>query len=135
MSDPIKHEWTHGKVRYLARYYGEEPGIVWGGLGSEPRFPITASILEGVFAGEILSLAKALRGLLPPLLDALRNAADLDGHAIYNLLADTGIIRREPYDPEIHKAGEYVEALALSKPGEEIWVLTELGKRFAGKEG
>ncbi len=80
---------------------------------------------------EVLVLARLLRGLMPPLLDALRNAADLDSHAIYDLLADTGIIRKEPYDPEVHKGDEYAD----SAFGEEIWVLTELGRRFAGKEG
>ena len=80
---------------------------------------------------EALRLAELLQGLVPTLLDALHNAADLDGQAIYDLLADTGIIRREPYDPEVHKGDEFAD----SEPGEEIWVLTELGKRFAGKEG
>lgn len=76
--------------------------------------------------------------LVRPLLDALRNAADLDGHAIYDLLADTGIIRREIYDPE-KRGPDTVFADDFSAvdadPGDEIWVLTELGKRFAGKEG
>jgi hypothetical protein len=100
----------------------------------EERFPgrewIMAVAGYGV-ATEILRLNELARGLLAPLLDCLRNAADLDGHAIYDLLAGTGIIRREPYDLEVHKGGEYVD----SEPGDEIWVLTELGKRFAGKEG
>lgn len=81
---------------------------------------------------ETLRLAESLATLVPPLLDALRNAGDLDGFTIYDLLAEAGITRREPYDPEVHGDGP---GFGDSEPGEEIWVLTELGKRFAGEEG
>ena len=122
-----KHTWflaTGGHELAVERLPSGEIKATWGShyMGSSA---------EQTLGREVLCLAELSGKLIAPLLDALRVAGDLDSLTIYDLLSDTGIIRREPYDPKVHtREGSFDD----SEPGEEIWVLTELGKRFAGKE-
>lgn len=80
---------------------------------------------------QILCALKAMRILVPALVDCLRLAGDMDGGEIYDLLAKASIIQREPFDPvnadhqSLRDAG-LVEGI----PGEEVWILTDLGKQF-----
>lgn len=136
----IYHTWknAHGSGAIVDRY--QDLPDSWP--GSEEAICVLLAGAPSITAPEIMRLKQALDAtearlgdLVPPLLDALRNAADLDAHTIYDLLTNTGIIRREPYDPAVHGGYADWEAPGGPQAGEEIWVLTELGERFARKEG
>lgn len=77
---------------------------------------------------------RAARALARPMLEALRVAGDVDSFDVYDAMEEAGIIRREPYDPAVHGEGSALGDFDGCEPGDEIWLLTDLGRELSTPE-